>query len=398
MKRTGDQHLVKEINRSIVLETIRRHSPLSRAQTSALTGLHKGTVSSLVNELIESGLVIELGPGPSSGGRKPVLLLFNKAAGYAMGIDLGVNYILTILTDLEGNIVAEHKARIPDRSKDAVLTQLKQSIHDMIQQAPSSPYGIIGIGIGFPGMVDDKGRVKMAPNLQWGETDLHSLLTEEFGCPVRIDNEANAGAMGEKQFGAGRTFSNIIYVSVGIGIGVGLVINGELYRGSSGFSGEMGHMTVEANGRPCGCGNQGCWELYASENALLEQAEALASSGFSGKDHDRPFDLDSLVQAAEQQNPEVIQLFKRIGESIGLGLSNIVNTFNPELVIIGNRMTTAQSWIKQPMLDTFNERTLPIHRHRTSIEFSHLGTYSAVLGASHFAVSDFFARLNVKVN
>ncbi|GIP33859.1 ROK family transcriptional regulator [Paenibacillus sp. J2TS4] len=398
MKRTGDQHLVKEINRSIVLETIRRHSPLSRAQTSALTGLHKGTVSSLVNELIESGLVVEIGPGPSSGGRKPVLILFNKTAGYAVGVDLGVNYILTVLTDLEGNIVEEQSVRIADRSKDAVLTLLKQSIHDMIHQAPPSPYGVIGIGIGFPGIVDDKGSVRMAPNLQWSETDLYSLLTEEFERPVTIDNEANAGAMGEKRFGAGRTFSDVVYVSIGIGIGIGIVINGELYRGSSGFSGEMGHMTVEANGRPCRCGNQGCWELYASENALLEQAKALALSGLSGKDCDQALDLDSLVQAAGQQNPEVIRLFGQIGESIGIGLSNIVNTFNPELVIIGNRMTIAQPWIKPSMLDTFNERVLPVHRHRTAIEFSCLGTHSAVLGASHFAVSDFFARLNVKVN
>ncbi|MFD0870034.1 MULTISPECIES: ROK family protein [Paenibacillus] len=394
MKRTGDQYLVKQINKSIVLDTIRRQSPLSRAQVSSLTGLHKGTVSSLVNELMENDLVKEIGTGPSSGGRKPVMLLFNKTAGYAVGVDLGVNYILTVLTDLDGNIVLERNVKISDRSTENVLTQLKISIREVIDRSPPSPYGVIGIGIGVPGMVDNKGHVRMTPNLQWDEIDLSGVLTKEFGCPVRVDNEANAGAMGEKQFGAGRKFSDLIYVSIGIGIGIGIVIRGELYRGASGFSGEMGHMTIEANGKPCKCGNRGCWELYASENALLESAEALPLPAQS-VDGGNALDLDVLLRAAHEEIPEVISMFGTVGQFIGIGLSNIVNTFNPEQIIIGNRMTTAEKWLKEPMLDAFHSRTLPVHRHRTKIEFSSLGTHSAVLGASHLAVSDFFDRMNV---
>ncbi|GIM45119.1 hypothetical protein DNHGIG_06680 [Collibacillus ludicampi] len=149
MKTTGDQSLVKKINKSIVLETIKNNFPLSRSQISEMTGLNKGTVSSLVNELIAEDLVYEVGPGQSNGGRRPVMLLFNKVAGYAIGVDLGVNYILTVLTNLRGEIVKEHMTSLNQTSFAFIFNTLKQSIQTMIDHTPPSPYGIVGIGIGI---------------------------------------------------------------------------------------------------------------------------------------------------------------------------------------------------------------------------------------------------------
>lgn len=397
MRTTGDQILIKKINKSIVLETIRRQSPLSRAQLSSLTGLHKATVSSLVHELMDSHLVYEIGTGPSSGGRKPVMLLFNRAAGYSIGIDLGVNYILTVLTDLEGKIIRESHSPLKEQSLDYVLKQLMEAIRSMIQAAPESPYGIIGIGIGVPGIVGDHSTLVMAPNLDWREVDLLTPIKAEFGLPVSIDNEANAGAVGEKYFGAGRSVSDMLYISIGIGIGSGMIINGELFRGFSGSSGEIGHMSIQATGPKCKCGNQGCWELYASEQALLKQASALLGEDTFRLDMQGIHQLDTLIELAQQGHKGIIQLFSELGEAIGTGINNLINIVNPELVIIGNRMILAESWIKPSMLQTIENRSLLYFRNGTQVKFSDLGNYSAVLGAAHFAIAHFFSNTRVTV-
>lgn len=390
--KTGDQNLVKKINKSIVLNIIQKKCPLSRVQISELTGLNKATVSTLVNELIDGNLVYEIGPGQSSGGRRPVMLFFNKNAGYSIGVDLGVNYILAVLTDLQGNIVQEKKTPLFSQSVNDVLPKLKQLIQSLIDETPESPYGIVGIGIGVPGITDSDGKILFAPNLKWHNVNIKEDLEREFELPVTVDNEANAGSYGEKRYGAGKDVSNLIYVSAGIGIGTGIILDNELYKGVSGVSGEMGHFTIEANGKKCRCGNRGCWELYASENALLEQARQL-----SVFENDPKLDIDQLIEAANQDNSEVINLFYHIGEYLGIGLTNIVNTFNPELVIIGNRLSQIRDWIKNPINLVLEQRLLTYHREPLKVTFSELGIYSCALGSSSFAISSFFARDKVTV-
>ncbi|WP_435165938.1 ROK family protein [Paenibacillus glycanilyticus] len=379
---TGDLTLIKKINTSIVLEAVLKQAPLSRAQISELTGLNKATVSNLVQDLIDSDLVVEIGPGESSGGRKPVMLLFNGMAGYAVGIDLGVNYIRGVLADLEGNVVAELQRSLKKHQLEFTLKELIQCIQELIGKAPASPYGIVGIGIGVPGIVDDQGSILFAPNLEWQHVELQHMLEEEFKLPVTIDNEANAGAQGEQKYGTGRGIAHQIYVSVGIGIGTGIILNKELYKGATGFSGELGHLSIEYNGKPCRCGNEGCWELYASENALLEQAAPL---GFDN--------LEDLLDAAEAGNEEVRALFFKIGEYMGAGISNIVNVFNPDVVIIGNRMSRAKTWLEEAVQSSVTRRTLPYHRERLRILFAELQDQSAVRGAAYYAISKFFTKI-----
>jgi glucokinase-like ROK family protein len=392
LKITGDLNLVKKINTSIVLEVIHRQYPVSRARISELTGLTKATVSSLVNDLIHSHMVSESGMGESSGGRKPVMLLFNKSAGYAIGIDLDIHTITGILTDLEGNIVDEIKVYLKSLSVEAVVLDLKACIRNLMDRAPTSPYGIIGIGIGVPGMVNEAGTILFAPNLAWENVSIRQIIAEQFSIPVTLDNEANAGAVGEKQFGAGKNTSNLIYVSVGVGIGTGIIIKNELYRGFSGISGEMGHVTIEVHGSKCRCGNIGCWELYASENALLEQAKALTFANAL-----QPTTMDELIRLAEAGNREVIQLLEQMGQYLGMGIVNIMNTFNPELIIIGSRLTAAEPWLLKPIQQMIDERSFPYSHHEMRIEFSSLGAYSTVLGAAHFAIANFFATTKISV-
>lgn len=379
---TGDQALIKRINTAIVLESILRGAPLSRAQISERTGLNKATVSSLVQDLIDGSLVLETGPGESSGGRKPVMLEFIANAGHAIGIDLGVNYIRGVLMDLQGGVRKELTSALRKTDPDIVVKELCKMIDKLIASAPSCPYGIVGIGVGVPGLVDGSGSVLFAPNLKWRDVPLERQLSDHYGIPVTIDNEANAGALGEQKHGAGRSIANLVYVSVGIGIGTGLILHKSLYKGTSGFSGEMGHLSVEAHGKPCSCGNRGCWEMYASEQSLLEKAEKM---GYR--------DLEQLLSAAGQGKPEVLELFRGIGEYLGIGIANIVNVFNPDAVIIGNRMSQARDWVEGELRQTVTQRAIGFHLRNVQLLFAELGERSAMMGAGEMAISGFFNRL-----
>ncbi|SFJ48333.1 Sugar kinase of the NBD/HSP70 family, may contain an N-terminal HTH domain [Paenibacillus sp. UNC496MF] len=382
MKQTGDLALVKKMNTAIVLDAVLRYAPLSRAQISERTGLNKATVSSLVQDLIEHHLVIDIGPGESSGGRKPNLLQFRARTGFAIGIDLGVNYIRGILTDLEGVVLAERRLTLTAHDAAYVLPRLLDCIASLQAEIPPCPYGTVGVGIGVPGLVNEEGAILYAPNLDWTDVPLRAIVEERFGVPVTIDNEANAGAQGEQRYGAGRGVANQIYVSAGIGIGTGMILNKELYKGAGGFSGELGHLSIQADGKPCRCGNRGCWELYASENALLEQAAAL---GYR--------DLDGLLEAAGRGEAEVLRLFERIGEALGVGIANIVNVFNPDVVIVGNELRRAEAWLGEAMQRTVAERALAHHRRRLRVLFAEQGEKSAVRGAAYYAISAFLSKM-----
>jgi glucokinase-like ROK family protein len=383
MKQTGDLNLVKKINTSIVLNHIRNYSPISRARIAEMTGLTKATVSSLVNELIARHLTHEIGAGASSGGRKPMMLLFNSVAGYAVGVDLGVNYIYAALSDLNGALIEDYRINHDNTSQDQVISDLKACIREVIARAPKSAYGIVGIGIGIPGISDERGNVLFAPNLRWDNVPLQQIIEAEFNIPLVIDNEANAGAVGEKQFGAGKSVSNLVYISIGRGIGTGIIIKSELYRGSSGFSGEFGHMSIEHDGLKCVCGNRGCWELYASEQALLDKAHHVFG--------DFKLTIEQLLNMADEGNQKVIELFEQFGKYLSVGVVNIINSLNPEMIIIGGRLAEAEQWLSKPLLECMNERSLPYPRDQLHVQFSELGIKSTVLGACSFAISAFFA-------
>ncbi|WP_100398767.1 ROK family transcriptional regulator [Bacillus sp. FJAT-44742] len=387
--KTGDHSLVKKINKSIVLNKIQNNSPISRAQISKLTGLNKATVSSLVSELLEEQFVQEIGSGISSGGRKPVMLYFNKNAGFSIGIDLGVNYALAILTDLQGNILEREEITITDKEPAAVFQQLKSLIESIGVKSPDSPYGIIGIGVGVPGIINNEGRILFAPNLDWHGVHLKEYLEEHFNVPITIENEANAGAHGEKIYGGGRDSSNLIYVSIGVGIGAGVVIRDQLYRGALGISGEVGHFTIESNGKRCECGNKGCWELYSSESAIINRLNPHFS--------DEELTLEVLIKKAQQGNMEVINTFSQVGEFVGIGLANIINSFNPEQIIIGNRFSKLEKWLQNPIKLVLQQRLLPYFYETTSVTFSNQGIYSCALGSSAFAIERFLSANKVTV-
>lgn len=355
---------------------------------SEVTGLNKATVSNLVADLISDDLVQEIGPGESSGGRKPLMLLFRGTSGYAVGLELSVTHLKGVLTDLEGHIMTEYAMTLEHHDVSSVLEQLKLAAKQLIEAAPPSPHGVIGIGIGVPGMVDEAGTVLFAPNLGWEKVALRSTLEEEFRLPVTIDNEANAGAHGELNFGAGIGVRHMIYISAGMGIGSGIMVDGELYKGAWGYAGETGHMSIEAEGLPCSCGNRGCWELYASEKAYEHPDHQLKLPAHTTRD---------LIHYAEQGHEAVQELYNTIGRKLGIGITNIVNSFNPERIIIGGPLSEAGPWIETALKQVVEERTLPYHRRSLQIEWAALGSRSTRVGAAYSAISQFLGKIRVSV-
>ncbi|WP_114351903.1 ROK family transcriptional regulator [Saliterribacillus persicus] len=379
MSQTWNQHVVKKENKTLVLDQIREHAPISRASIAQQTGLNKGTVSSLVSELMNEKLISESGTGQSSGGRRPVMLLFNQQAGFTISIDLGVKNILGVLCDLKGNILEGKKIILEDNQVEIVLERLYGLINELIAAAPDAPYGIVGIGIGVPGVISNEGEVLLAPNLDWKNVQLKEILADKYQLPIVVENEANAGAIGEKTYGAGQKSNDLVYVSVGTGIGVGLILDGELYKGIRGFSGELGHMTIERDGLKCRCGNTGCWELYASENALLSKAKT-----------DQFKSIHTIVKAAEKNDKEAISLLNDMGKYLGIGITNILHIFNPEQVILGNAMIEAEKFVLPAILEYIDAHTIGFNRDDVKISGAMLKEYSTVLGIASVNIELFF--------
>ena len=381
-----NQQSIKRNNKQKLLHTIIEKSPISRADLSSQLGLTKGTVSSLVAELIDEQLCYESGPGISSGGRRPVILHFNNTAGYAIGIDLGVNYILGILTNMQGEIILEKKQKIKSNDFDQTASTIIEIIHSLLQMAPASHYGVIGIGIGVPGIVSIDYDILLAPNLGWKNKNLKKMIEEHFQIPVIIANEANAGAYGEKQYGAGKLYQNLIYISAGIGIGGGIILNNEVYEGIGGFSGEIGHMMIDCNGKLCRCGSKGCWELYASEQALLNKARRIPGIG----DH---LTLTDLINQAPH-NQEIQTLFHEIGQYLGIGISNLINIFNPQQIIIGNQLGTAKDWLNNGIMQMIEIHTLNHLQPNVTISYAEQPAHSNALGVSAIIIENFLTSVH----
>ncbi|QVL41131.1 ROK family protein [Bacillus velezensis] len=375
----ADQAFVKKVNQKLLLNEILKNAPISRAKLSEMTGLNKSTVSSQVNTLMKENLVFEIGQGQSSGGRRPVMLVFNRKAGYSVGIDVGVDYINGILTDLEGTIVLDQHHHLECSSSEITKDILIEMILHFIANMPQSPYGLIGIGICVPGLIDKNQKIVFAPNSNWRDIDLKSFIQEKFNVPVFIENEANAGAYGEKVFGAAKNHDNMIYASIGTGIGIGVIINNDLYRGVGGFSGEMGHMTIDFNGPKCSCGNRGCWELYASEKALLTSLQTI----------EKKVSTQDIIDLAHLNDIETLHALQNFGFYLGIGLTNILNTFNPQAIILRNSIIESHPIVLHSIKSEVSSRVYSHLDNSYELLPSILGKNAPALGMSSIVIDHF---------
>lgn len=386
--RTGDQALIREINLSIILNALRDHPPLSRAALAVATGLNKTTVSSLVGQLSDAGLVCESGVGKSSTGRPGILLQLNPGAGAIIGVEIGVDFISVVLTDFAARILWRHQERTDRREEQAaILRRAMSNIQAAVQHATRHDMPVLGLALGVPGLVDvESGTLLYAPNLLWENVPLRQMLEARFHFPIYVDNEASIAAFGESYFGVARGSRNVLYVSAGVGIGGGLVLEGRIFAGGSGFAGEVGHMTMEPNGLPCNCGNRGCWETLASQAAVFRRVhecivagEATPLSRYKNGKRES-LTLAVVLRAAEEGDPVARRALMETGRYLGIGLANLVNALNPEMVVFGGTLSVAKEFLLPVIQQTIAERALRWSSRSTQIVVAAYNSDACVMG------------------
>jgi len=355
-------------NARLVLGTIYDGGPISRAAVARATGLTRTTVSDVVNELLRDGLAREIGRGPSSGGRAPVLLEVTGNARHLVGLDLGDKVFRGAIVDLRGRIASAVEIAVRDRDGDDAV----QRVFDLVDRLlAGTDRPILGIGIGTAGLIDTTdGTVLEAVNLDWHDVPLGALLRERTGLPVYVANDSQATALAEHVFGGPRT-ANVVVVKVGEGIGAGLVLDGRLFQGDGFGAGEIGHMTVRPNGPACRCGRNGCVETVASTRAILAE---LAGHGITS--------LDAAVAALEAGDPVARNVVTAAGRELGAAIAWLIGVLNIErLVLVGSATEFGAPWL-DAVRDAMAGAALGLLARATTVEIGRLGDDGVVLGAS----------------
>lgn len=393
---TADQALVRKLNTAIVLDTLRRSAPLSRAELSFQTGLNRSTVSSIVNSLIDGGFVQETDLQNSKLGRPGMLLMLNPKGGFAIGIEIGVDFISAILTDFTAQVLWRQRVVTdPGMQQIDIIERAGSLTQEALKTGLAQGLRPLGIGIGLPGLVDiNQGKLVLAPNLHWSNVPFRLLWTQNFNLPVFVENEANAAALGEYYFGVARGVENFIYLSAGVGLGSGILIDGKLFRGSAGYSSEVGHMMVDPGGELCGCGKRGCWETLVGPRAVMRRVQNTLQSGAQSIMCDlvegdlQRLNFEVVIEAARQSDPVAIAALQEVGRNLGIGVANLVNIFNPELVVLGGALNLASPFLLPVMEQTVAENSLQPAFENLRIAASAHGTDTCVMGAIALVLDD----------
>lgn len=377
MKNAINQEIMRTNNKRAIMKLIQNSGPISKAGISDSLGLSSTSVATFINELASETKIMTCGIAKSTGGRRSVLYQVNPKAFYVIGIDLQIDRIIGILTDAVGAIVITKEVFFTNKDEWHVINRLNQVVQEIYLEGGISLQDIGSIGIGVPGIVrNTTGLIEFAPNLGWQNVNLNQLL--KYDKPILIENEANAAALGEKSFGCAGKVVNTVYISVGIGIGCGLVLNNQLFTGHSDHAGEFGHMTVEPDGMVCHCGNQGCWEVYASNDAALKLYNQLSAN----KIHS----FDQLLAAVLQNDAVALQVFDTVVKYLGIGIANLMNGLNPELIIIGGKITELKEIIYNKLLKQIKDRCLNKAYSGFRLEFSELKNQSTAMGMVSLAI------------
>jgi glucokinase-like ROK family protein len=390
---TGDQNWVRQRNLAIVLNYLwEAGQPVSRSYLVEVSGLNKSTVGSLLAQLQLWGFVTETGKSEPRPGRPGTLVDINPEGGRLIGAEIGVDFISVIVTDLKTQTIWRQKVETDSQlplSQAQILEQAEQLVHKAIE-ATASENRLLGIGIGVPALIDHAtGTIIFAPNLKWSNVPLRDKWQEHFGVPVVVENDANAAALGEQMLGAAKQVDNFVYLNAGVGLGSGLIIGGKLYGGAGGFAGEVGHMTLEPDGPPCNCGNRGCWETLVGPVAIVRQVRQAAAQGATPKLMElgevngkvNAIRLEHVLHAAAQGEPAVLEVLNEVGRYLGMGIANLVNTFNPSLVVLGGVLSLAGPYILPRAQQEVDARTLAAVRERLQIIWSAFKFDSCAIGA-----------------
>ena len=355
--RRGDRRLMADMNRNLVFNVLRTGA-VSRADVVRTTGLSPATVSAIVSELIESGLVNEVGQGKSRGGRPPLVLRINDERNYAVGLKLMTGGAFVVVTDVRAEVLYSEMAEVDwapvgvdgslsgkAKGSESVLDQLCAAIEESADRAGVGMGKVVGVGIGLPGLVEpETGICRYAPAFNWRDVPVAGPISKKLDRPVLVDNDVNALTVAEQWFGRGHGVDDFVVVSVGDGVGAGIVVGGSLFRGADGAAGELGHLPIAGETARCRCGRLGCLEAVSGDQAVKDYVAAAIASGqqseLTGPDLGPPT-IEAVRLAAERGDPVARAAIEKAGRMLGLGIASLVNLLNPRLVILSGEGTLA---------------------------------------------------------
>jgi predicted NBD/HSP70 family sugar kinase len=377
---------LREVGRLRVLEALHSTARSSRPELVRVTGLSRATVSSLIADLIGVGLVTEdegpEDPEPRRTGRPAQSLSLVPTAGFAIGADIGHQHVRVILCDLFGAVLWEHwVAKEVDRAPEETLDLVAVLVGRALQETGVPHTRVLGIGAGIASPVEKDSGALGAEGIMpgWVGMRLTDELERRTSLPVRVTNDANAGALAERMYGAGRQAGDMVYVRLSAGIGAGIVSNGRLLLGARGLAGEIGHLPLIADGLICRCGNRGCLETVASPVAIAR----LLSDSWG-----HPVAARDLPALIEQRNTGALRAVRDAGDAVGRALSTLVTLLNPRLIVVGGDLAGAGEDILEPMRAGVRRHTLPSAVEGVEIVTGGLGDGAEVRGAAGLVLGD----------
>jgi N-acetylglucosamine repressor len=374
------------INHQRVLLLVRMNGPLSRADLARQTQLTKATVSKIVSDLEEAGLVQEVGLVQEGRGRPSVLYEFNVRSSISIGIEILLDEIQVMITQMDATPLMQFSRPLLGLDPESVAKVI-QYVVEAVKDQFNDP--ILGIGIGIPGICDDQQRVvRFSERLNWREVPFAEIVESVTELPVIVENRANAAALGERWFGAGQDVEDFIYVNIGSGIKTGIIMNGELFLGHGGCSGEIGHMTIVPDGPLCVCGKRGCLEALASTIAIRERVLSLIQAEkalslvrlFDGQGLN--LTMKQIINAANADDPIVKGVFLEAARYIGLAISGIVNILNPELIILGPLVKQVPMYFLESICEVIKQHSFDMNHQNLKIVPTKLGTQAVAIGSA----------------
>jgi glucokinase-like ROK family protein len=383
-----------------IAQYIRKYGPLSRNTLASFAGYSRAKVTSLVNTLLESGLLKEVGDGDSHGGRRPRLLNFNDALGYVAGVDIGATSLDIAVADLTGKVISTGSTAADVRhGPEHVLRSVTEGIQAMLAEREIASERLFGIGIGVPGPVEFSSGLLIAPPIMpgWEAFPIRDFMMMDFpNALVIVDNDVNVMALGELRAGAGREVENFLFIKIGTGIGCGIVCQSEIYRGSSGCAGDIGHICVDKQGPICHCGNQGCLEAMAAGPPIAKRAIAAAQNSESAtliRQMDASggtLTAEDVGIAATHGDRASLEIIQDSGRMIGDVLAGLVNFFNPSLILIGGGVSKIGFQFLTAIRREVLNRSLPLSTQHLEIQYSAMTDVAGTTGAIHLALDHVF--------
>ncbi len=394
MQRKRTVRDLRRHNRSVLLSTLYRGAPRSRLELGQVTALSQATVSNVVGELIEEGLVVEAGLVGSDGGRPRTLLRVNPGYTRVVGIDVGETRIRAEVVDLAMTPLAsvDHPLSSPRPGPAQIVAQILASLDDVMARAGVGPADVLGVGIGMSGTVEQGPEVILhAQAIGWDEVALERMLRAGTTLPLFVENGAKTLGQAEMWFGAGRGVDDAIITLVGTGVGAAIVTDGSLYRGVTSSAGEWGHTSLIYDGRACRCGSRGCLEAYVGADAILDRYR-LARRGRPVPGADQESSLAGLITASERPGT-AREVLEQTAGYLGAGIANLVNLFNPERIVLAGWVGQALGQVALPQIrEAAAARALRHPFSQTTITLGELGQDAVAVGAATLPVADLLAR------